>query len=385
MKIIHCADIHLESTMKTHFDADTAKIRREEILDTFLRMMEYAGREGVRAVLIAGDLFDKRNVPKRVRSALLGCFEKYSGIDVYYLKGNHDHADTGDGSEDRELPGNLHMFGEEWTEYILEDGGRHRVVLKGAELNKENTQRLHESLYVTQDDINLVMLHGQTSRYMQGDRAEIISLERFKNRGIDYLALGHVHTYGEGELDKRGVWCYPGCLEGRGFDECGAHGFVMLDIDADEAVIDRRFIPFAKRQLHELRVDIGSAGDVTGIEECVRSAWEDAGIPAKDMVKLILTGEVNGELDPDTGLLKQRFEDKAYFLKVKDETAEAIDVSHIAAEKSVRGSYVRLILEDDTVAESEKNALIRTGLLALNKEWDRLEEDWEKLQGGDDE
>ena len=35
------------------------------------------------------------------------------------------------------------------------------------------------------------------------------------------------------KMDSRGIYCYPGCLEGRGFDECEQKGFVVLDIDMD--------------------------------------------------------------------------------------------------------------------------------------------------------
>ena len=58
-----------------------------------------------------------------------------------------------------------------------------------------------------------------------------VSDYHYKN--IDYLALGHIHKYKQAELDQRGVYCYSGCLEGRGFDECGEKGFVLLDIDEE--------------------------------------------------------------------------------------------------------------------------------------------------------
>ena len=94
------------------------------------------------------------------------------------------------------------------------------------------------------DQCNIVVLHGQESEYSARDKAEIIHLTALKNKGIDYLALGHTHSYKKERLDARGVYCYPGCLEGRGFDECGEHGFVMLDIDELTGTIDSTFIPF---------------------------------------------------------------------------------------------------------------------------------------------
>ena len=53
-----------------------------------------------------------------------------------------------------------------------------------------------------------------------------IEVYELKNKNIDYLALGHVHKYKMEKLDNRGIYCYSGCLEGRGFDECGDKGCV---------------------------------------------------------------------------------------------------------------------------------------------------------------
>ena len=74
-------------------------------------------------------------------------------------------------------------------------------------------------------------MHGQESDTDAKDKAEIINLKQLKNKNIDYLALGHIHTYKQSKLDNRGTYCYSGCLEGRGFDECGEKGFVLLNIE----------------------------------------------------------------------------------------------------------------------------------------------------------
>ena len=88
------------------------------------------------------------------------------------------------------------------------------------ELTPENSGSIYHTLSLDADQCNIVVLHGQESEYSARDKAEIIHLTALKNKGIDYLALGHIHSYKQERLDARGVYCYPGCLEGRGFDEC---------------------------------------------------------------------------------------------------------------------------------------------------------------------
>ena len=62
MKIIHCADVHLDSPMTSFLTPEKAKERRQEILRTFLKMIDYAAAHQIHHILIAGDLFDSRNV-----------------------------------------------------------------------------------------------------------------------------------------------------------------------------------------------------------------------------------------------------------------------------------------------------------------------------------
>ena len=133
MKIIHCADLHLDSKMESNLDKEQASLRRIELVETYERMVEFAKKNDVRAILIAGDLFDKthirKDIKKRVVEQIIGAPE----IDFYYLKGNHDRCDFMEEGID-EIPSNFHMFNSEgWTSYDCED-----VVITGMEINSSN-------------------------------------------------------------------------------------------------------------------------------------------------------------------------------------------------------------------------------------------------------
>ena len=69
MKILHCADLHMDSPMETHMTSEQARIRNAEILKSFRRMTEYAEQQKIRLVLIAGDLFDRERITKRTVEA----------------------------------------------------------------------------------------------------------------------------------------------------------------------------------------------------------------------------------------------------------------------------------------------------------------------------
>ncbi|MBR1629331.1 MAG: DNA repair exonuclease, partial [Lachnospiraceae bacterium] len=243
MKIIHVADLHLDSKIESSLSPEQTRERRLEMLETFSRMVAYAEEQKVSVILISGDLFDKPHIRKSARRRVFEEIVQHPDIDFLYLKGNHGKNDFLSDIPEEELPKNLRMFEEEWTTY--EYGN---IVISGREITEENVKTMSVNLILDESKFNIVTLHGQEPGYVGRDRTHSIQLSQFKGKFIDYLALGHVHSYKFGRLDERGVCCYPGCLEGRNFHECGEKGFVLLDIDEDSWQLDAAFVPFASRQ-----------------------------------------------------------------------------------------------------------------------------------------
>ena len=246
MKIIHCSDLHLDSKMETNLNKEKAKERKNEILLTFEKMVDFAKKNGVRVIIIAGDMFDKKNISVKAKKIVKNQIILNPEIDFLYLKGNHDEINFIE--EEEEIPSNLKLFNEkEWVTYKYGD-----IAVTGIEIGKQNNYNIYNSLILEKNDINIVVMHGQESQNDVKDKTEIINLKELKNKNIDYLALGHIHTFKQEKLDNRGIYCYSGCLEGRGFDECGEKGFVLLDIEDKQ--IKTQFIPIAKRTLHEINI-----------------------------------------------------------------------------------------------------------------------------------
>lgn len=361
MRFIHCADLHLDSKLSANLSGEKRKQRKAEILHTFERMVEYAAENHVAAILIAGDLFDTKNVSVTARNIVLDAIVGHPQLMFYYIRGNHDN-DTFLASLE-EVPANLKLFQDGWTSYKVP--GEERIVITGAELCADNSNLIYDQLVLDQDKINLVMLHGQESAYQSKDKAEIINLGALKNKGIDYLALGHIHAYKNEQLDKRGEYCYCGCLEGRGFDECGEHGFVVLDIDVETRQVDSRFVPFAQRQLFTVEADITGCMTTGQVRDRVREELEKQQIPSSALVKVVLTGNVDVECDKNTSILVQTLEDNYYFLKVYDQSRLAVDYQSFRHDQSLKGEFVRMVMAAEDMDEDMKAEVIRCGIQAL--------------------
>ena len=90
MKIIHTADIHLDSKLSRHLSTDQARDRRNELISTYNSMVQYALNERAQAILIAGDLFDVTRISATARNAVMASITDNPEMTFYYLRGNHD-------------------------------------------------------------------------------------------------------------------------------------------------------------------------------------------------------------------------------------------------------------------------------------------------------
>ena len=357
MKIIHCADLHLDSKLTSVLGKEKAAERKNELLNAFTRMVFYAAQAGVKAVLIAGDMFDVKNISKKTKNVVLDTLRANPEINFYYLKGNHDKNNFLEGEE--AVPENLKMFTRTWTSY---DEGN--ICISAAELDAENAGGIYDGLVPDPKRFNIVMLHGQEVK-AKGSKEINIEIKKLKNKGIDYLALGHVHEYKRKQLDGRGIYCYSGCLEGRGFDECGRHGFVMLDIDEESGKFTDEFIPFAKRSIYEVTADVSGLETSMQMADAAAEALKEAGCNSKDMVKIVLAGAVSADAEKDPELINTFFEDKYYLARTEDKTTIRVNEADYMYDESLKGEFVRLVMADEELSDEDKGTVISYGLKAL--------------------
>lgn len=362
MKIIHCADLHLDSKLEANLSKEKAKQRKGEILNTFVRMIDYAEKENVEIILIAGDLFDRNNISATASNTVKNAIYSHPGIRFYYLKGNHDSAWIFNNPED--IPENLKVFDDHWTSYHEADG---RITISGVELLSSNAGSIYNTLVLDNSTFNIVLLHGQEagSTSKSKDKTEVINIKALKNKAIDYLALGHIHAPKTERLDARGVYCYPGCLDGRGFDECGEHGFMVLDVDTDTLKLSYEFIPFASRKLYTIECDVSGCISSAEMISKVDEALGSTDCTGNDLIKIVLKGSVDIDCEKDPDYILSAFSDRYFFAKLYDETTPYVDPNDYALDSSLKGEFVRGILNDPDIDEADKPFIIKIGLNAI--------------------
>ena len=104
LRIVHAADIHLDTPYRRHDEAVRARLR-EAGREAFTRLIDLALERQADALLIAGDLFDNELLTLATERVLVDELTRATGagLTVVYATGNHD---PGAG----ELPGHGHRL-----------------------------------------------------------------------------------------------------------------------------------------------------------------------------------------------------------------------------------------------------------------------------------
>lgn len=347
MRIIHAADLHLGSKIEAKLK-DISEERKREVRNSFMRLAEYAETNDIHVILLSGDVFDSDKPFKKDKDTFYSVIKEHPDIDFLYLRGNHDTEE--DNVE--KLP-NLKTFSDAgWTVYQYGD-----VVISGIELTKGNSSSFYSSLNLNPTNVNIVMLHGQVSDSIGNEK---IKISQLKEKNIDYLALGHIHSYGEGKIDSRGTYAYSGCLEGRGFDETGEKGFVLLNVENNK--VTHSFVPFALRTIRVEKVDISG---LSTIPEILKKIQEVVKFNRNDIYRIVLFGDVPFDADFDEKDIQSRLAYSAYFVNVKKNTLPLIEPEKFVNDLSLKGEFVRTVYANTSLSEEEKRKVVSLGLKAL--------------------
>ena len=359
LKFIHAADFHLDSAFGA-LPAKQAAARRREGRELGFRLANYGNSHDIDLVLLAGDLFDSASPFRETGEQLAEALGRMEA-QVFIAPGNHDWYGPGSPWVTVDWPDNVHIFSEGRIQAV-ELPERNLTIHGVAFRAPEQAESLLTGFTAPADGrVHIGLLHGELDPAER--RYDPIQKEEIAASGLVYLALGHIHRREEPQRFGGTLCAWPGCPEGRGFDELGEKGFYEGTI-ADDGQVSLTFVPFARHRYEILEVD------VTGREP--RAAVEAALPPetAQDLYRILLTGET-GEGGVDAAALEEALSDRFYALEVRDHTRMAEDIWARAGEDSLRGLFLRQLRTrwDSAATEEERETVTqaaRFGLAALD-------------------
>jgi DNA repair protein SbcD/Mre11 len=271
MKLIHAADIHLDSPMcgLAKYDGAPLGELRHATRRALANLVDLAIEEQVTGVLLAGDLFDGDWSHYGTGVHFIGEMARLrdAGIIVVTISGNHDAKSKL--TKSLHLPENVYTLGTEKPETeVFEELG---IAIHG---QGYATPSVLEDISAGYPDplgdlINIGLLHTCASGRPNHENYAPCKVETLRQRGYAYWGLGHVHTHEVLSTDP--PIAFSGILQGRGIREAGPKGAVLLEVGEDGMVsFEHRVLDSVRWELIKL-----DAGDCAGLDEVCERARSD--------------------------------------------------------------------------------------------------------------
>ena len=357
IKLLHTADIHIGAAES--FLGSSADERRFETLITFEKIIDMAIKENVDLIAIAGDLFDSNNIEERFISAAFEKIGAAAPIKVVFAAGNHDPLNSKSPFITHELPDNLYVLGTS-DECITFEDINTRIYGRSFEHNS----LLGEEQFTLKADpqyINILVQHGELKSDLNSEY-NAITPKFVKASGMDYIALGHVHKHTDVGVIDSTHFAYCGCPEGQGFDELDQKGIYIGEVGKN--FCELKFTPVSRRIHIEEKVDISGLNTTAEICDAILNQLKTVyGESFGDnLYKIELTGEIDEETEIITAEIIARLKPLLYFVKVKNHTEFSLDLESLSAEPTLKGIFVKKMLEKEAAADDCQKPLIRKAL-----------------------
>ena len=358
IRILHTADVHLGRRFPSL--RDRGREYRNQLLDTFERVLQLAVNENVSLVLIAGDLFDTNRVHGVTVGKVLSAFRKLEerSIRVCILPGGHDAFTEDSIYRFVHFPSNVTVLTTERTHVTFDD--LDLTVYGRAFDDKLVGENPLRSLSLDRESgIHIGMAHCSIKRAgmietdsMVLDRGEIAS------SGLDYLALGHWHSFQDHSQGST-VAYYCGSPEPIDMDQKGSGSVAMVNIHAKGDVkVDR--VRVGTKVFDAMSIDIGVA---TSVEQIVSAI--EAKADAHLVLRVTLEGLRSIDCDTNAEEIEDALCDRFFSLQVLDRSHPALREieSEDLPEETVVGKFVKIARERIAQADNKKDeALYREAL-----------------------
>ena len=329
LTIIHGADFHLDSPF-AGLTPQRAAQRRGEQRELLSALAELSRERQADLVLLSGDLLDSHQTYRETAQALSQALGQIP-CPVFLAPGNHDYYHINSLYAALDWPENVHIFSSGDLEAVELPQLGCVVHGRAFQAPREDASPLSGFTAPQDGTIHLMALHGQVDG--TGDYAPI-SREDIASSGLHYLALGHVHQCSGVQREGTTFWAYPGCPEGRGFDETGEKGVLCLTLESPLEAVQTVLPPDTDN----------------------------------DVYRITFTGE-RGESPLDLTALEAVLAPRFYGLTLRDRTRVRREVWARREEDSLTGLFLRSMAarcqadpEDETL-----QLAVRFGLAALER------------------
>lgn len=342
MKFVHIADMHFDSPFVNLSDKDImGDLRRLEQRKVFKKMIEYIKENNINYLFISGDLYEHQYIKQSSIEFINNLFSEIPETKIYISAGNHDPKVKNSYYNKFNWNENVKIFDSKIEKVETEDANIYGFSFDDFYCNDCKIENIELD---KNGKPNILVIHGNLDGAKKDDKPyNPISKKILEEKGFDYVALGHIHKPDYNSYENQKI-VYPGSSISLGFDEVGKHGMVVGKIDENKK-LELEFIELDDEQFTKIELNVDN---IVSKEELIENINE-LKIDKNNYVEIILIGARNFEIDK-YDILKYIKNDK--IIKLKDETKISYNLEKISNETTLRGLFVKEMLEK---LENEEN------------------------------
>ena len=309
LRFVHAADLHLDSPftgLKSAAPENVARSLYEATFEAYTNIIDLCITERVDALLVAGDIYDGADRSFRAQHRFIAGLQQLddAGIRSFVCHGNHDPLDGWEARLD--YPPTCYRFGAQFEAVPVFADEPDRAIVHGISYP---TRDVYDNLalrlrHVDDEPFSIGLMHANVDNNPSHDLYAPCSLDDLAGSGIDYWALGHVHTHQV--LNERSpTVVYPGNSQGRHPNETGARGVYLVEVN-DDGNVRMEFRAMDVVRWERTSIDIGAIETEQELLDALDERMQDLldaadGRPVIARATLSGRGELHGFLRrPDT-------------------------------------------------------------------------------------
>jgi exonuclease SbcD len=275
MKLVHAADIHLDSPMHglAAYDGAPVEELRLAARRAFTGLVDLCLAERADALTIGGDLYDGdwHDYATGAFFAREAARLAEAGIPIVIVTGNHDAASRI--TRALRLPESVHVLPVDAPGTVILESLGLAVHGQGYATPVVSSDLSTAYPAPVSGLINVGLLHTSADGKFDHAPYAPCRVERLADRGYDFWGLGHVH-------ERALLWAdppvlFPGCLQGRSVRETGPKGATIVTFGADgRPVLEERVLDVVRWAVVD--VDASALADVDEVAAAAAAALAGA-------------------------------------------------------------------------------------------------------------
>ncbi len=295
-RFIHCSDLHIDSPFKevSSLQPELADKLRASTFQAFENILQFALKEKVDAVLIAGDIYDSAEKSLRAQLKFHRGLDELSqaGIASFIVHGNHDPLNSWSAS--LKWPEKVTIFfGKEVGHVPIVKEGRTVARIYGISFPEQNVQ---ENLALkfkleSSDEFAIGLLHTNVGGNKNHGSYAPCSVDDLCSTGMDYWALGHIHAPQILRSNDPAI-VYSGNSQARHFNETGEKGCYLVTVP-EQGTPNIEFHCMDAVRFRSEKIDLAQISTLDDLLVKLRALCEQCSAEAKGralVLRIQLTG-----------------------------------------------------------------------------------------------